>query len=76
VARRYWLTPKAWNKRCSHCGGQGAIAYRPRDHRYACERCIRKRGISARESNAWRYGGSTAGSKVTIRHVDPATLRP
>jgi len=71
----YWLTPKAWRRWCSHCGHEGAAAYRPRDRKYACEDCIAKLGINAHESKSWRDGGGRAGSKVTVRHVDPATLR-
>ena len=73
--RHYWLTPKAWNKRCSHCGNAGSVAVRPLDHRHACESCIEQHGIRARESKAWREGGSKAGSVVRVRYVDPATLR-
>jgi hypothetical protein len=69
------LTPKAWNKRCSHCGHAGSVAVRPLDHRYACESCIERLGIMAGESKAWRDGGSRAGTAVTIRHVDPESLR-
>ena len=73
---RYWLTPRAWDKRCSHCGRICAIAYRPDDGKHACVSCIERLGIKAGESKAWRDGGSRAGSAVTIRHVDPESLRP
>lgn len=72
---RYWLTPKAWNRRCSHCGEGAAVAVRPVDHVYTCESCIERLGIKARESKAWRDGGSRAGSAVTIRYVNPESLR-
>lgn len=69
--QHYWLTPKAWNKACSHCGKDGSVAVRPLDRRYVCEACIERLGIRARESKAWRDGGSRAGCTVTIRYVDP-----
>jgi hypothetical protein len=73
---RYYLTPKVWKERCDQRGCENpAIAYRPFDHAYACEPCIERLGIEAHESKAWRDGGSKAGSAVTIRHVDPESLR-
>jgi hypothetical protein len=73
--RHYYLPPKAWNKICSHCDERPAIAYRQNPRAFACDDCIERLGIKARESKAWREGGSKAGATVTIRHVDPATLR-
>ena len=73
--QHYWLTPKAWNKSCSHCGTDGAGAVRPIDHRYACEACIDRLGIKARESKAWRDGGSRAGAAVVIRYSTRAARR-
>ncbi len=73
--RHYWLTPKAWNKRCSHCGAIGSIAYRPDDRKHACAGCIKRLGIKAHESRAWLDGGAKAGAEVTVRHVDPESLR-
>jgi hypothetical protein len=70
--KHYWLTPKAWNKSCSHCGRDGSIAVRPLDRRHACETCINRLGIKARESKAWRDGGSKAGAAVVIRLMPPA----
>jgi hypothetical protein len=75
VARRYYLTPKVWNEPCSHCSAASSIAYRVSGRRTACADCIRRLGIKARESRAWRDGGARAGSKVTVRHVDPEGLR-
>jgi hypothetical protein len=72
---RYWLTPKVWKERCSHCGASGSIACRPVDRKFACASCIETLGINARESKAWRDGGAKAGAAVTIRHVDPESLR-
>jgi hypothetical protein len=69
--RRYWLTPSAWNRSCSHCGASGSIAYRPLDRKFACESCIERLGIKARQSKAWLDGGAKARAAVTIRHVDP-----
>jgi hypothetical protein len=74
--RHYWLTPRAWRKRCSHCSADGSVAYRPDDGKHVCQSCIERLGIKARESQAWRDGGAKAGATVRIRHVDPATLRP
>ena len=75
-ARRcYWLTPRAWARRCSHCSAEHAVAVRPDDRRAACADCVDRLGITARESEGWRDGGAKAGSTVTSRHVDPATLR-
>jgi hypothetical protein len=70
--RHYWLTPKAWNKRCSHCGAEQSVAVRPADHRHACGACIERVGINARESKAWRDGGSRAGTAVVVRFVPPS----
>ena len=72
---RYYLTPRVWRRPCSHCGGQGAVAYRACDRKVACAACIDRLGIVARESQAWRDGGAKADPTVTVRHVDPATLR-
>ena len=72
---RYWLTPRAWNRRCSHCGSRAAAAVRPVDHAYACEPCIERLGIKAQKSKAWRDGGSRAGSTVRVRFVDPESMR-
>jgi len=71
----YWLTPKAWAKTCSHCHERPAVALRPNDHKGACEVCVDRLGIHAHESQGWRDGGSKAGADVTVRYVDPATLR-
>lgn len=46
--RHYWLTPKAWNRRCSHSGADGSIAVRPADHSHACESCVERLNIQAR----------------------------
>ncbi len=73
--RRYYLTPRVWNRTCSHCGHFGSIAYRHTPRAYACRSCIEALGIKPQESKAWREGGARAGAAVTIRHVDPATLR-
>ena len=70
VAGVYWFTPRVWRRSCSHCGGEGSAAYRPRDRKYACEDCIARLGIHARESKGWREGGGRAGAKVTVRRVD------
>jgi hypothetical protein len=67
--KSYWLTPRVWNKRCSHCGVGQAVAVRVRDNKYACEGCVARLGIRARESKAWRDGGSRAGAAVTVRHT-------
>jgi hypothetical protein len=45
------------------------------DRKFACASCIETLGINARESKAWRDGGAKAGAAVTIRHVDPESLR-
>jgi hypothetical protein len=71
TSHRYWLTPKAWRHRCSHCGNAGSVAYRPVDGKSACGECIDRLGIQARESESWRNGGAKAGSSVTVRYVDP-----
>ena len=71
----YWLTPRAWNRSCSHCANPGSIAYRHTPRAYACESCIERLAIKAKPSKTWREGGAKAGSTVTIRQVDPATLR-
>lgn len=73
--RRYWLTPKAASRRCSHCHALGAVAYRPADHKVACAECIDRLGIKAHESAAWRDAGRKPYAPVTVRFVDPATLR-
>lgn len=73
--RRYWLTPRVWDKSCSHCGSDGSVAVRPRDRRYACQPCIERLGIKARESSAWRDGGSRAGAAVAVRFVPPGARR-
>jgi len=67
VGARYWLTPKVWNKSCSHCEATASVAYRPGDRRYACAACVERLKIKARESEAWLAGGSRAGPAVTIR---------
>jgi hypothetical protein len=73
----YYLTPKAWRRKCGRGGcDEPAVAYRAFDRSYVCEPCIERLGIKARESRAWREGGAKAGSTVTIRHVDPESLRP
>lgn len=59
----YWYSGSAVGKACSHCGKAEAVALRPRDHRYACPACIDRLNINAQ------------GNPVTVRHVDPATLR-
>ena len=74
--QHYWLTPKVWNKRCSHCGAEQSVAVRPADHRHACGACIERLGISARKSKAWTEGGSRAGHAVVIRCVEPAGTNP
>lgn len=71
----YWLTPKAAGKSCSHCGVFGAVAWRPKDHKLACLECIDRLGIHARESRNWREAGPAAGAPVTVRFVDPESLR-
>ncbi len=75
MARHYWLTPRAWRRSCSHCSAARAVAYRPADRKSVCSDCIARLGINARESQSWRDGGAKAGPEVTVRHVDPATLR-
>ena len=75
VANRYYLTPKVWQRPCSHCSAASSIAYRLSGRKTACVDCIDRLGIKARESQAWRDGGARAGSKVTVRHVDPESLR-
>lgn len=69
MAGAYWLTPKAWRKRCSHCGHEGSVAYRPRDRKSVCVECVERLGINARESKSWLDGGSKAGATVTVRFV-------
>ena len=66
VARRYWITPKAKRRRCSHCGSPTAAAIRPRDQKAACSGCIDRLGIKARQS-------STATVEIRIRHVEPGS---
>jgi hypothetical protein len=75
AARRFWLTPKGWNKRCHYCGETGCVAYRHRGRAYACKRCIEERGIVARESKSWREGGSRTDPTVTVRFANPASLQ-
>lgn len=70
AARRFWLTPKGWNRRCGYCGRKGCIAYRRRPSRWVCERCIEERGIVAHESKSWRDGGAKTDPSVRIRFVD------
>ena len=72
---RYWLTPKAWAKQCSHCSAEHAVAVRPDDHKAACAACVDRLGIHAHESRGWRDGGAKAGAKVTVTRVNPATLK-
>ena len=67
--RSYWLTPRVWSKRCSHCGRGQSVAWRPRDGKLACAECIERLGVRARESKAWQEGGSRAGAAVTIRYL-------
>lgn len=76
AGRSYWLTPRGWNRRCSHCGHEGSVAYRPSDRKRACAECIVRLGINARESQSWRDGGAKSDPTVTIRFVDPETIRP
>jgi len=78
--RRWYLTPRVWNRSCSSCGASQSVAFRYSakkgdTNRYACSSCVKKRGIHARESKAWRDGGSKAGSAVKVTWVDPATFR-
>jgi hypothetical protein len=61
--------------RCHNCGNLGSIAYRNIDQKTLCECCVEHLGVEARESKAWRDGGARAGGAVTIRHVDPESLR-
>lgn len=75
TAHRYYLTPRLWNRPCSHCPAPSSIAYRVKGRATACADCIERLGIEARESEAWRDGGSRAGAEVTVRRVDPASLR-
>jgi len=75
AASRYYLTPKGWGRACSHCGAANSVAFRARDRKRACRECVARLGIRARESRAWRDGGSRAGSAVAVRFVDPASLR-
>src|SRR3954447_26699105 len=60
VAGRYYLTPKVWRKRCSHCAATTSVAYRQRGRVTACAACIERLGIAAHESRAWRDGGGQA----------------
>jgi hypothetical protein len=76
TARRYWLTPKAWNKRCSHCGHGSAVAVRPADFSHACADCVERLGITAHESTAWREGGAKVDPTVTVRFVEPRCDKP
>jgi len=78
---RWWLTPRVWHKACSFCGGRQSAAFRYAGRgpgagpmRYACSSCVKERGIRAKESRAYREGGSRAGSAVKVSWVDPATL--
>ena len=64
--RTYWLTPKGWNKPCSHCPSSTSVAYRASDHCRACRSRIERLGINARESQAWRDGGAKAGAEVRV----------
>jgi hypothetical protein len=76
AARTYWLTPKVWHMGCSHCPRTtGAVAYRVHDNKRACSACVERLGINAQESRAWHDGGGRAGGQVTVRFVDPATMR-
>src|SRR3954449_8196078 len=74
VAGRYYLTPKVWAKRCSHCAATTSVAYRQRGRVTACVACIERLGIVARESRVWHEGGARAGSHVTVRYIDPEEL--
>lgn len=65
IGRIYWITPKAAKRICSHCGSETAAAIRPRDQRAACESCIKRLGINARQSRTPAVGD------VTVRHVEP-----
>lgn len=75
TAGRYWLTPKASTRHCSHCSMLGCVAVRPADGKAACESCIERLGIHAHESASWRENGGKPYAPVTVRHVDPATMR-
>lgn len=75
TGRRYWLTPKAARKRCSHCGAVGCVAVRPTDGKTACAECVDRLGIKAHESTPWREAGRRPYSPVTTRFVDPESLR-
>lgn len=72
--RVYWLTPKGGGWRCSHCGERGTVAYRPVDHKRACESCIDRLSIKARESVTWREAGRRPYAPMTVRYVDPGSL--
>lgn len=71
---RYWLTPRAWNRSCSHCGASRSIAFRHTPRTYACGSCVEGLGIKAGESRAWSEGG-VKDPTLTIRYVDPAILQ-
>src|SRR3954447_7490631 len=73
VAGRYYLTPKVWAKRCSHCAGTTSVAYRQRGRVTACAACIERLRIVAHESRAWRDGGAQAGAEVRIYRLAPPT---
>ena len=75
VKRSYWLTPKCGTSAARTAGAEHPVAYRSgRPAKCACGK-HETLGIKARESKAWRDGGAKAGSTVTIRHVDPESLR-
>jgi hypothetical protein len=70
IAATYWLTPKAWNKRCWHCGAESSIAVRPGDNRYACAECIERLQIKVGN------GKSTTPTPVTVRFECPVCGGP
>lgn len=66
TARRYWITPKAKRRYCSHCSATSSTAIRPSDQNAACAECIDRLGIEA-----WESEGSIGVAGVTTRRVDP-----
>lgn len=47
------------------------MAYRATDQKRACAECVATLAINARESQAWRDGGSKLDATVTVGFVHP-----